>query len=337
VARTVPPLNRRALVGAALLLAAAAAGSVLLLRDDPAPAAVGDRFRISYDVVDRTTGRTVTEVHEVDRPLRSRWLTGDSGSATTETGVYDRADGAWRQLAVAPPGEVGQDLRLGAALRWAGDQGFAEQDGGTTVAGRPCTWWVTKEPLDVAAFAAATGEDRTRSCVDDSGLLLAEEWRAGGRDLRRRTATDVRALDRVDVFDGATPQPLAPGLLLTAVRPEQGPVSDLVALTPPPGLRWLTGASSSDLQPGTTDVLRRSVRAVYSVGDEVLVVDQVRGPLEARGTQVRLGQLGTGQVQATGGGLVVTVPLGAEQAVRVRSSLPYDVLVGWLSGLRRAQ
>ena len=338
MARTFPPLNRRTLLVAALLLAAAAAGAALLLmRDDPTPAAVGDRFRIRYDVVDRTTGRTVTEVHEVDRPLRSRWLTGDSGSATTETGVYDRADGAWRQLAAAPPGEVGQDLRLTAALDWAGAQGLAEQDGTATIAGRRCTWWLTREPLDLAAFAAATDEDRARTCVDGSGLLLAEEWRAGGRDLRRRTATDVRPLGNVDVFDGATPQPLAPGLVLTAVRPEPAPVSDLVTLTSPPGLTWLTGARSSDLEPGTTEVLRRSVRAVYAAAGEVVVVDQVRGPVETRGTAVRLGQLGAGQVQATGGGLVVTVPLGAEQTLRVRSSLPYDVLVGWLSGLSRAQ
>jgi hypothetical protein len=337
VARTLPPLKRRTLVAVALLVAAAATGGVLLLRDDPAPAAVGDRFRITYDVVDRTTGRTVTEVHEVDRPLRNRWLTGDSGSATTETGVYDRSDGAWRQLAAVSPGEVGQDLRLPAALDWARDQGLARRAGAATVAGRRCTWWLTKEPLDLAPFAAATGEDRARSCVDESGLLLAEEWRAGGRELRRRTATDVRALDRVAVFDGTTPQPLAPGLVLTAVQPEQGPVSDLVVLTPPPGLTWLTGARSSDLQPGTTEVLRRSVRAVYSGSGQVVVVDQVRGPVETRGMAARFGQLGTGQVQATGGGLVVTVPLGQQQTLRVRSSLPYDVLVGWLSGLRPVQ
>lgn len=336
MARTLAPLNRRTRAAAALLLAAAATGGVLLLRDEPAPAAVGDRFRITYDVVDRTTGRTVTEVQEVDRPLRSRWLTGDSGSATTEGGVYDRADGVWRQLAAVPPGEVGQDLRLSTALQWARGQGLAESAGTATVAGRRCTWWLTREPLDLAAFAAASGEDRTRSCVDDAGLLLAEQWRAGGRDLRRRTATEVRPLQRLDVFDGSTPQPLAPGLVLTAVQPERGPVDDLVRLTPPPGLSWLTGARTADVQPGTTDVTSRSVRAVYAGGGQVVVVDQVRGPVEARGTQVRIGRLGTGQVQATGGGLVVTVPLGEEQALRVRSSLPYDVLVGWLSGLARA-
>ena len=236
-----------------------------------------------------------------------------------------------------PPGEVGQDLRLPAALSWAHDQGLTEQAGTATVAGRRCTWWLTREPLDVAAFAAVSGEDRTRTCVDDAGLLLAEEWRAGGRDLRRRTATEVRPLDRVDVFDGATPQPLAGGLVLTAVQPESAAVSDLVTLTPPPGLSFLTGARTADVQPGTTEVLRRSVRAVYSgTSGRLVVVDQVRGPLEVHGASVGLGALGTGRVQATGGGLVVTVPLGEEQTLRVRSSLPYDVLVDWLSGLRRS-
>jgi hypothetical protein len=57
--------------------------------------------------------------------------------------------------------------------------------------------------------------------------------------------------------------------------------------------------------------------------------------VDARGAAVDAGALGRGRVQATGGGLVVTVPLGPDQALRVRSSLAYDELVGWLRGLRR--
>ena len=332
MARTVPPLTR--LVPAVLLLlAAAGAGTAaLVLRDDEA--AAGPAYGITYAVEDLSSGKRTEETVEVDPPLRSRRVMGTVGSATTEQGVYDLADGTWRQVAAVPPAEVGQDLRLTAALEWAAAQGLAVADGTGTVAGRRCTWWLTRDPLDVGAFAPATETDRARSCVDDEGRLLADLWRSGGRELRRRTATQVRALRSVDVFGGLTPEPLPAELTLTAVERVDAAVDDLVTLTAPQGLSLRAAARVSELVPGTTDVQRRFVRAVYDGDAGLVVVDQVRGRVEPRGPQVRL-PLGTGQVQATGGGLVVIVPLGPEQALRVRSSLPYDDLLAWLTTLQR--
>ena len=332
--RSVAPLNR--LVPAvALLLAAAAVGTTVLLRDDDPTAAVGDALRIVYAVEDVTTQERTVEVVEVERPVRSRRLAGDNGSATTDEGVFDRVDGRWRQVAVVPPGEVGADLRLPAALSWAEGHLLASRDGTGTVAGRRCTWWLTREPLDIAVVAPATAADRTRSCVDAAGLLLADNWRSGGRDLRRRTATEVHALDAVNVFDGATPAPLQAGLVLTVVRPQDGPADDLVVLAAPPGLTLEVAVQFGDLDPGTKDVVRRTVRTVYAGQGELVVVDQVRGPAEARGVPVAVSSLGSGRAQATGGGIVVTVPLGPDQLLRVRSSLPYDELIAWLSSVRR--
>jgi hypothetical protein len=289
---------------------------------------------VTYEVVDLTTQARSTEVVEVDGPLRSRRLTGSAGSATTERGVFDRRDGRWRQVAITPPGEVGQDLRLSAALAWAADQQLAARDGAGTVAGLRCTWWLTREPLDVATVAPATSSDRARSCVDDRGRLLADTWRAGDRDLRRRTATEVRSM-RLDVFDGTTPEPLPAALVLTAVETLAEQVDDLVVLTPPDGLRLLRATRSEDLEPGTTDVRRRIARAVYASDDDVVVVDQVRGPGDAPGQPVAVPALGTGHLQATGGGLVMTIPLGEDRRLRVRTSLAYDDLLAWLQTLAR--
>ncbi|MBK5307040.1 MAG: hypothetical protein JJD92_10165 [Frankiaceae bacterium] len=328
--RTVTPLIRGVVAGAALLAVAAAAAGVLLLREDETPSG----YRITYDVEDLVADVRTTEVVEVDGPLRSRRLTGRTGSATSEKGVFDLRDGRWRQVAVTPPGEVGQDLRLSAALAWAADRQLAANDGTATIAGQACTWWLTKEPLDIASVAPATTADRTRSCVDDKGRLLADVWRAGDRDLRRRTATQVSRAD-FDVFDGMTPEPLPPSLILTAVEAREEPVSDHVQLTTPPGWNLLAATRADDLEAGTIDVVRRTYRAVFGTATDVLVVDQIRGTGEARGLPVELPGLGTGRVQATGGGLVLTVPLGADQWLRVRTSLPYDELVEYVKGLTR--
>jgi hypothetical protein len=109
----------------------------------------------------------------------------------------------------------------------------------------------------------------------------------------------------------------------------------LVQLTSPPGLSLRSACRWSDLEPGTTAASRRAVRAVYADERDVLVVDQIRGPVEARGLEVALPGLGTGQLQATGGGLVLTVALGPDQALRVRTSLGHDALLAWAAGLRR--
>jgi hypothetical protein len=308
------------------------AGVVLLGDDDTGSASA---YRLRYAVEDLTTGARTTEVVEVDTPLRSRRITGDAGSATTENGVYDRSAGRWRQVAVTAPGEVGQDLRLRASLAWASTRRLASTDGTGTVAGRRCTWWLTREPLDLAVIAPATSSDRTRSCVDDEkGLLLADTWRAGGRDLRRRTATGLTAPGHVDVFDGTEPAPL-PSELVLAIATPAASADDLVVLTAPPGLRQRVVVRFGDLEPGTTTVTRQMLRVVYANERDLLVVDQVRGPTEPRGVPVQLDRLGAGFVQATGGGLVVSVQLGDEQLLRVRTSLSYPVLLRWLETVRR--
>ncbi len=325
---------RLRLVAAALLLAGAAAGTAVLLRDPSSPASA---VRIAYTVEDLATGARTTEVLEIDRPRVSRRLLDDGGSMTTQDGVYDRAaDGQWRRLAVVPPGEVGQDLQLAAPLAWAETAGRATRDGTGSVAGRACTWWLTREPLDVAPFAPATAQDRARSCVDDRGLLLADTWRAGGRDLRSRTATAVTSVASLAAFDGATPEPIDARLVTTVVQQLSEPAGDLVIPRPPPRADLLAAVRMVEVAPGTTDVVRRTQRAVYRTGDVVVVLDQVdetAGPPVPQGDgEVDLGALGTGRVRATGGGLVVEVRVG-DGLLRVRSGLPLASLVAWMATL----
>lgn len=321
-------------VAALLVLASVTIAALWLTREGThAPLS----YRIAYDVEDLPTGVRTTEVLEIDRPLVSRRLLPSRGSATAGTGVYDRTDaGQWRQLAVVGPAEPGQDLQLTAPLTWAASVGLARQDGSGSVAGHACTWWLTREPLDVATFAAATAADRVRSCVDADGRLLADTWRSGGTELRRRTATSVRMGVVVRAFDGATPEPIDPRLVTTAVQELAEPVGELVRPVSPDGAELRAAARVLDAVPGGTDLARRTQRAVYVKGEVVVVLDQIRdfvGAVAPQGDRaVQLGSLGTGQVRATGGGLVLEVRVG-DGLVRVRSGLPLEQTAAWLSGL----
>lgn len=336
MARTVPPLNRLALrAAAAAVVAVGATGAVVLLPDDPSRP-TSSAYRIGYDVEDLVTGMRTTELVEVDRPRVSRRLLDDGGSATTESGVYDRSPtGEWRQLAVVAPGEPGADLQLTAPLAWAEGARLARRDGTGSVTGRACTWWLTREPLDVSTFMPATDADRARSCVDEQGLLLADDWRAGDRELRRRTATSVTLVTSVSAFDGSTPKQIDQRLVTTVVEQIPGPTTDLVRPVPPPGFEVHSAVRTVEVAPGTTDVIRRVQRAVYLRDGVVVVLDQARsaGMAEPRGERaVDLGRLGTGRVSAAGGGIIVEVRVG-DGLVRIRSGLGFERLVTWLETL----
>jgi hypothetical protein len=342
VGRAVAPLSRPAVAAAALALAGVAAAVAVLQSggDDPPAGERGSGVRISYEVLDPSTGARTQEVVEVQPPFSSRrLLSGGGGTATTESGVYDRVGGAWRQLAVVPPGEPGQALQPAAALGWAEREGLARRDGSGTVAGRTCDWWLTREPLDSAVVAAPTAADSARSCVDASGLLLADAWTVAGREVRRRTATGVEQAGATPVLDEQAPAPVDPRLLTTVVERLSQPEPDLVDLAPLPGSQVLAAVRVIEVVPGTTDVVRRVQRTVLRRGDVLVVVDQVRpvgaAPLPIGDRPVALGSLGQGRVRATGAGLVLEVRVG-EGLLRVRAGIPYDELVAWVSVLRRA-
>lgn len=336
MARTVARLNR--LLPAGVVLGLAAAGGLVVLGPDDEPA-TADGYRITYDVVDASTGRRATEVVEVDRPYASRRvLPGGAGSATTPAGVFDRADGRWRQLAVVPPGEPGQDLQLAAPLAWGEPAGLARRDGTGSVAGLRCTWWLTREPLDTGVLAPPTTDDRARSCVDDAGRLLADTWRAGGRGVRTRTATTVEPIAELDPLDGTQAVPVDPRLVTTAVEELPAPAVDLVSFRALPRSSVVAAVRYVEVAPGSAEVQRRVQRTVLTRDGVVVVLDQVReavarSPVGDR--DVALGALGSGRVRGTGGGLVVEVAVGPG-LLRVRSGLPLGELVGWLRTLSPA-
>jgi hypothetical protein len=340
VGRSVAPLRRFLL---ALVVAGAAVGVVLVVvrADDgsgapdqrgPDPTASG--YRIAYDVTDLVAGGAMQEVVEVapvqggtvTLPASRLLLPGGGGTATTPSGVYDRVDGTWRQLAAVAPGETGSDLRLTATLAWAEGVGRARRDGTGMVAGLDCIWWLTREPLDAGPVAAATATDRARSCVDADGRLLADTWRAGGTDLRTRTATSVAPLARLDPLDGQSPAALGPQLRTSAVESAQ-PQGD-----PPPGCSWTAAARVLEAAPGTTELARTTTRQVADCDGQPVVLDRISGPdvVAPAGDEPLLVGTRQGSARGTAGGVVVELADG-EDLLRLRTAAPLGSVLGWLA------
>lgn len=346
--RSGTPLSRRTGTAlAAFALVALATVVVVVTRDDSGTSPqTRSGFRVVYRIEDHSgsTPRVTTETVEVDRPYRSRRTVRDGdtlsgGSIVTETGVYTvAADGGVQLVAEVLPAEAGSDLRLATSLAWAAGRALVQRDGSGSVLGRACTWWVSRSPLDTATLNPATTDEITRNCVDDSGLLLEDEWRIGNELKRRRRATEVGTapdLSGAAVFAGATPKPLPAALRITVVEPA-APSTWLVA---PPGLRADRTARATEFDPTVTppEPMRVTARTVFTSATDVVLLDEIRSfsgpPRLGDGTAVSLGLAGRGVGRATPAGLVIELVRG-DRLYRVRGSVAAELLVAWLTGLQ---
>ncbi len=344
----------------AVLVGGLVAGGLtyLSLRDASGPAAVAGgalptrspaAYRIVYRVEDPAASpvAVTTDVVEVVRPHRSRLAhyagpppggARRGGSLTLERGTFLLDDqGRARLVQAVAPGESGADLRLATTLAFAERRQQVRRDGTGEVAGRSCTWWLSREPLDVANPAAATDTARVRSCVDDAGLLLADTWSLDDHVVRTRTAVEVAEAADLGEQSFTPPPPGEPPAVAAVVRLVAAPVEPGVGLRlrPPTGLSLVSAATVllGDARTGQTFTRR----AVYGGAQDLLVVDQVRAQAEPPaigvGEPVALGPVGPGVVRATPGGLVIEAMTPGHELLRIRTSLHEDVVLTWLRSL----
>lgn len=206
-----------------LLLACAAAtlASTAGCRQDPPPKAAPSE-RVVYRVVDTSTQpeRVTTVVVDSAPPYLGRTVTREGpppGGTSLGGAAWDRdrqylvqPDGAAAVVQPVAPGPSGVTTYLQVALAAAEHHALVRRAGAGSVAGRACTRWLSKEPLDGSPLAAATATDRTLSCVDDRGRLLEDVWTLGGRVVRTRTAVSVGdgpPLAGTGLLQGRTPRP----------------------------------------------------------------------------------------------------------------------------------
>ena len=301
---------------------------LLLLAACQSHEAVHHSLQVTYELSDGTT-----QVVQIDRPYRAR----EGSLGWSEDGTYLGA----QQSAALPPGFPGPYSRLDVALPEALAQGLVRDLGTTrTVAGRSCHEWESRQPLDGAPFAPATRTDRTVSCVDGSGLLLADTWTSGGRVLRTRTATSVGdgpSLLGNGLYGGSAPTPLPTGsAVVTPATPEkllgllQVPVPAV-----PAGLHLDRSVAVVELSNGAAS--REGAVLTYVSGDRMLVLRLSRALVTGdqptvHGAEVRVGPM-RGRLLPVLAGLQLHLDGPRGLQVTVTTDLPREQLLSWAGGL----
>lgn len=316
----------------------------------PSPGGSGER--IVYRVEDTTVSpaAVTTSVVEVSRPYIARTMTYDgpttsapllSGSIWTSKALYNvTATGAIQQTQLVPPAPAPPATRLDVALPIAESQRIVRKTGQSMVDGRPCTLWMSKEPLDGLAFAPATAADHTTTCVAPDGDLLSDTWFIGGKQVRVRTATAVQAIPALTestVF-ASSPTPVPPGISEEAVEDIALDAQGFgITLPAPSGFTLdrsvrITRSIAGDPAPV---VVRTGEVDSYVSGQQVIVLRRTKDVVGAaiaptRGARVDIGALGSGRLEAVATGCRVTVATKAGVLVVADSTTQPDTLLAWL-------
>lgn len=336
------------LVTAGTALAACSSSST----PPPGPASV----RVVYRVEDSAQQpvRVTTVVVEDAPPYRGRTRTLDGpppggtdlgGAAYDETHQYLLgANGSVRTARDVAAGFAGTAHHLDVALASAERHRLVRRLGTATVAGRACTTWLSRDPLDSGPFAAATAADSTRSCVAADGLLLRDTWTLHGRLVRTRTAVSVGrgpSLAGSGLLSGHTPAP----------APSSGPVEQVKVVTrqvlltalavpeppAPQGLSPDRQAAVIELDPDGQVGAEGGV-LTWTDGTRLLVLDLRRGLTHrlvppTDGVPVRLDGTRSARLTPTSYGLHLTFGAGAF-VVTVSTDLPEDALLAWAASLQ---
>jgi len=330
----------RRVVALLVLLAAACSGT------DETPRPPSDRV-VYRDIA--SDGAVSTTTVDVSPPYRARVVTvaadgTSSGFAWDEGALYSiGAAGATRTAAVAP-GFPGPYSALQVSLPVAEQQHLVQRLSTSQVLGRACTQWLSREPLDSAPFALATQQDRTTSCVDAQGHVLAERWEAAGAVVRTRVATEVGpgpSLTGAGLLPGS-PAPLASGagsVVREAPRDELARLLQVPVPAGPPGFSSDRSAAVVEAGAGGTGLAREAAVLTWRRGTELAVLRLERdlsgtSKGTVRGAAVDLGALGAGRLEPVLPGLRVVVDRPGGLRVTATAALPEAALLAWVRGLQ---
>ena len=344
------------------LLLVLALAPVACSEDEIEPVVIGETpaaYRVTYRVEDgdRSTSERIT----VRRPFESRLETFDdsddgSGDPTvTEINAFGRSaretDGAPRLALAVPIGSAPGDTRLDAVLEDALDAGFLTRRDPKHIAGRPCHVYRTGRSLRLVALTPPDDDTYVDVCIDAAGLVLEEVERTDGKDRRRRVAIDVELDPDLDdgLFDvGGRTLPIERGggavRQLSTTSRTPGRFLELGDDLPLPRVgRYAVVPPQPDAYSDPTLRGRRiaSLADILHRGMDVVVVERL-GSLEGAAelapapdaSSIRLGGLGTGAVELTAVGSVITVALEGGRYLRVSGTLPTDELAAVARGLR---
>lgn len=318
----------------------------------PATQSRGSGERITYRLEDEsvTPAAVTTSVVETSRPYLARTSLYDgpdvsspllNGLIWTQDGLYNVGpDGAIQQTQQVPPGAAPPATRLDVALPIAEAQRLVRKVGTSSVIGRDCTLWSSKEPLDGLEIEAPTEVDHTTSCVDSQGHLLSEEWVLGSKLARKRTATSIQitqGLTAETIFD-RTPTPVPAGVSEDAVVVAPLDAQGFgISLGAPLGYtldRAVKIARSIGGDP-TPVIARIGEVDAFRSGAELIVLRRTKDLVgsaipSARGAAVTLGALGHGRLDPIATGCRVTVLTKGGVLVVATSTAGPEPLLTWL-------
>ena len=320
-------------------------------------------YVIGYQVIETASDRPLltNEVVEVRRPFDARWISregtivgkgktrGERVSSLTRLATKS-VDGKWALFEI-PPALATTDVRFGAALDQALEDGDIQPREQRRIAGRECQVFRAGSSLQAGLLTRYEPGSPTFAdvCVDRDGLLLEEVWSIDGKRVQRRLAVEVR----VDVTlpdaifaipDDAQSIPLKDGggaarRVDLSERPP-GAFRVLPQEATPEGFallgRWAVVSPRLEVMrdptnPGQADS-SSSVVDVYTRGPDVLVID--RGTSTGRGSLPESDTARPVDLGALGQGFAITDfrmnevrAVGSTDFTRVYGTLPIPLLV----------
>jgi hypothetical protein len=329
------------------VIAAVAAGSIYLATRSTATAAAPPAGGIptAYHIVYRVSAarQTSTEAIWVDRPFESvqvdmigappgsaayLTLVNRLGAQATEAGNAQEAL-LERVPAAATQSDVRPDIVIQPALRG----GLMTLSGHDRIASRDCTIYRTASSLRAGVLAAVgSGGNYTDTCIGADGLILRETTFKGGAVSSDRVAISVqeglRSVDKADFGLTGPPTPAEQG---------GGAFRALTLTSRSPGINWTLGY----VPPGFREMGRYAVIPPQPQG---------LGPIDAGAPnqtgslpgstvgatfpppqgapRVDLGSLGSGQIQLSGTGPIISAePSSGVHFIRLSGTLPPETLL----------
>lgn len=291
----------------------------------------------------------------VRRPFDGADVTTPEEPARAVSGLVSRAGHLYRldpdravdlgdQGPVVAPG----DLRLAAQLPALEHLGLAEPRGSATIAGRPCRRFRFGGPV-TDPFKRPTDAEYADVCVDQDGLLLAEDWYLDGKLLRRTEAQTVAVTPPGDgAFDlGGRPVIPTPAVTLTLLPSDRLPDTGQPYWTadpPPAGFALLSRYRSATTDPASGVPLPGGTVTAdaYRSGADVVWVEHRAGaglpvePPPGTGERVEAGALGGGWLWFTPQGPQIRVAKDG-QVVVVRGTIGPDDLLTFARSVRARQ
>lgn len=246
-----------------------------------------------------------------------------------------RPDGTAESVQDTAPGFTGADSNLDVSLASAAAHGLVRRVGSETVAGTPCTTWLSREPLDTSTWSLPTRADTTTTCVSADGRMLRDAWTLGGRLVRTRTAVslgDGPSLDGDRLLGDRSPGPLPSTPPLEQVKDAAADVLvkalGIPLPTPPPGFVLDRTAAVLQADQVSSAAVEGGVLTFVS-GDRLVVLRLERGlsrPLtvpttgvlvrlrDGRAARIDPGLLGLRAGFAGGHGLIASVTADLPEA-----------------------